>query len=158
MEWSKDLFSKYIKIIEDGKVVFFIKNHPWSSFASVELDGEKYGFYKNGFFTNKVSISHIPSGISVGSIEHRVLDGLVRVKYKDENYNWKKKSFFSNMFYLRKGGENLITYAPKFSDGEIYTEVEDKLLVATGMYIFLNHTISTAVIIIIMIIIMSANS
>jgi len=158
MQWSKDLFSKYIKIKSDGEVISFIKNHPWSSFASVEFDGEKYGFYKKGFFTNTVSIAHIPSGISVGKIENSIFDGTAKIRFKDSNYNWQKEGFFSNKFCLRKGEEKLITYSPKFADGNIYTEVDDKLLVATGIYIFLNNKASTAVIIIIMIIIMSANS
>jgi len=157
MQWTKDLFSKYITLKEDGKVVCLIKNDSWSSFASVEFDGEKYGFYKKGFFTTTISIAHIPSGISVGSIHNKYLESLVRVKFKDETYNWKKEGFLSSKFYMRKGEETIISYVPKFSDGTIVTKVEDKLLVATGMYIFLNNQASIAALIIIMSVIFLVN-
>lgn len=158
MQWSKDLFSKHIKIKSQGEVISFIKNHTWSSFASVEFDDEKYGFYKKSFFTNKVSIAHIPSGITIGSIERDLFNSTAKVKFKNENYNWKSGSFWNNKFFLRKDEETLITYEPKFSDGNIYTEIEDKLLVATGMYIFLNNKATAALLIIFMIIIFSATS
>ena len=147
LEWKKGLFSTCYSIYSHGQIIGKLSDNTFNQSANGEMNGKRYHFKTKGFIKQKTQIREAPSNKVIGEItfdswmtkaDITVLDKKVKFKY-DNLWNTRWRIFNSEGLEIKFAGS---------SNGQIYSNTDDALLLLSGLFVsnyYLQITVSILV-------------
>ncbi|MBM2817033.1 MAG: hypothetical protein HW421_3795 [Ignavibacteria bacterium] len=148
LKWKKGFFKSTCEIISGGNIVGWLKDSTWRQSSEAEINGKKYTFKTKGFFKQETQI--IDSGNQViGKISYNAWMSKAIIEYSGKTVNWKYDNIINTKWSISDSLGNIISYKGSFTKGEIEYDIQDDLLLLTGLYIedYYSQVASSAVIV-----------
>lgn len=138
LNWKKGFFKSTYEIFSSGKLVGNMKENSWKKTAIGALNGHSVSFITHGFFSQETQIIDSTKQVVVGKITYNSLRTSAEITYRGNSYQWKNENWAHSRWSLNSMDGKVIAYRGSNSKGELESEVNDELLILTGLYVA-NH-------------------
>jgi hypothetical protein len=135
LNWKNELFTGTCRIYSEDILIGYLIDKSWSQYAEGELNGEKYLFKTKGFFNRETQIYKVENDMPIGKITFNTWMRKAKVEYSGEVYSWSFINVFSTKWILQNDDGFLVCYNSSFSRGTIESDIQNSLLVLTGVFI-----------------------
>jgi len=135
-----------------------MKENTWKNSAVGELNGQPVSFITHGFFNQETQIIDSINQAIIGRITYNSLRTSAEISYKGNNYHWKNENWTHSRWSLYQHDGKKIAYHGSNTKGELETEIDDNLLVLTGLFVANYFWQSMVAIFIVMYIILIASN
>lgn len=115
-----------------------LKGQAWSRKAEGVLNETKVSFRKKGVFSNKAEITDPETGETLGQIEMSGWRNKARITLGGKTLNWRFTNIWNTRRELLEEGNSIIKYKSRTFSGEAELQIQDGLMMLTGLFIF-NH-------------------
>jgi hypothetical protein len=135
LNWKKGTFKTTYEIYTYGKVAGRLKEKSWTQSADGELNGNRYIFNSKGFFKLKTEIIDSINNTIIGKISYNSWMTKARIEYSGKVINWKYDNSWNTKWSLFDSEGAKIRYSGSSSNGKIESDMQNDMLVLTGLYI-----------------------
>jgi len=134
--WKKGLFKCDYKLFGGGKHIGGLVENPWSQSAKGKIGERNMSFKIRNAFNPRADIIDLDAKEVVGSIKFSCWWSKARVNYKGKSLQWKYRNWWSTKWSLVDADGKHVGYNKGWStNGTIVSELEDDVLLLTGLYI-----------------------
>lgn len=150
--WKKEMFSDSYQIFSEDNQVGSLREKWFSRTAMGMLNGNEYIFKTKGFVTQVTEIFDATGNTQIGKIAYNSWMTKAEITISNKLANWKTQNAWSTKWSIEDSDGNMITYAGSSSKGSIDSNMDDPILVLSGLYVSNYYwQVAVAIIIIIMI-------
>lgn len=134
LTWSKVWSSNLSNIYSDGKPIGSL-DESFSKSVKGTFNGKEYIFKTHGFFKNNADIIDSSEDKVIGSIEFGNWMTKARITVNGKTINWKYDNISSTKWSISDSNGVIMSFSGFGSKGQIDTELDDGLLVLTGLFV-----------------------
>ena len=132
----KNKFPGYTSLIfRDGKQVGYLNVNGFTKSAEGELEGQKFRFDHRGFFRQETRIVSGDRSGEMATISHNGWNFTAAIIYGDRRISWKYQNLWHTKWMMSDDGRLKIENTGSPYSGNLVSDVDDPLLVLTGIYI-----------------------
>jgi hypothetical protein len=135
LKWEKNFFSDLYCIYSNGQQVGILKDKTFSQTANGELNGKKYTFKTKGFFKQHTEIiDHIENKV-IGEITYNNWMTKATILVDNKTIYWQYDNLWNTKWSIFNSEGIKIHYSGSFTSGQIDSNIEDALLLLSGLYV-----------------------
>lgn len=138
LSWKKGIFSSTYKLFSGEQEAGYLKERTWSRKAEGVLNETKVSFRKKGVFSNKVEITDPETVETLGQIEMSTWKNKASITLGEKMLKWRFSNNWNTKWELLEDGNPIVKYKSRTFSGEGESQIEDELMMLTGLFIF-NH-------------------
>jgi hypothetical protein len=135
LHWKKGIFKSSYEIFSGDLPIGNLRPDTWSSNGQGELNGKKYTFEAKGFFNLETLISTPGSNMPIGKITYNSWKTKAIIEYGNKTFNWKYENLWNTKWSISDSDGILMRFSGSLTKGVIELEVQDELLILSGLYI-----------------------
>ena len=135
LRWKKGLFSSSYDIYLNDKQIGKLKNNTFSQTADGELNGKKYTFKTEGFFNQHTEIIDNLENKVIGKITYNNWMTKATIIVNTKIINWKYDNLWNTEWSIFNYEGINIKYSGSSTNGQIYSNVDDELLLLSGLFV-----------------------
>lgn len=132
--WKKELFSDTYKVYSNNKQIGELKNRTFSQTSVGEINGKRYTFKTKGFFKQHTQIFDNSDNSLIGDIAYGNWMTKAFLSIKERKLLWKYNNAWNTKWSICESDRTLINYNGS-SKGHIESDINDDLLLLTGLYV-----------------------
>ena len=156
--WKKGMFSSTYKLFSGEQEAGYLKERTWSRKADGVLNGTKVTFRKKGVFSSKAEIIDPETEETLGQIEMSTWRNKASITLGEKTLKWRFSNNWNTKWELLENGNPIVKYKSRTFSGEAESQIQNELMLLTGLFIFNHFTqIMLTVVIITTLIIASGN-
>ncbi len=148
LTWKKGLFSNLYSIYSEDELIGKLMDEIFSQTAKGELNGEKYLFKTKGFLKQYTEIINSTDNKVIGKINYNNWMTKATISINDKTIYWKYNNIWNTKWTLFDNEKINIKYTGSSTKGHIETNINDNLLLLTGLFVTNYYWQMTIVIII----------
>jgi len=158
LSWKKGMFSSTYKLFSGEQEAGYLKERTWSRKADGVLNGTKVTFRKKGVFSSKAEIIDPETEETLGQIEMSTWRNKASIILGEKTLKWRFSNNWNTKWELLENGNPIVKYKSRTFSGEAESQIQNELMLLTGLFIFNHFTqIMLTVVIITTLIIASGN-
>lgn len=138
LNWKKGLFASTYQLFVGEQEAGYLKERTWSRKATGMLNDTKVVFQKKGIFSSKAEIKDPETEEVLGQIEMSTWRNKASITLGNRTLNWKFSNNWNTKWELLEDENPIIKYKSRTFSGKAESQVEDELMILTGLFIF-NH-------------------
>lgn len=133
--WKKHLFSNSYNIYSNGQQIGILKDKTFSQTANGQLNGKAYTFKSNGFFKQRTVIINSLENRVIGVITYNnwMTKALISVNYKTTH--WQYDNLWNTKWSIFSSEGGIIKYSGSSTSGQINSNIDDELLLLSGLFV-----------------------
>lgn len=135
LTWKKGVFSNLYKIYSNGKQIGNLKDKSFSQSSIGVLDNKEYLFQTKGFFKQKTKIIDTTENKTVGEINYNNWMTKVTITINDKTINWKYDNLWNTKWSISNSEGINIKYSGSSTGGQIETNIDDAVLLLSGLFV-----------------------
>lgn len=135
LNWKKGFLKSTYMIFSAGKLVGSMKENMWKNSAVGELNGQSVSFITHGFIKQETQIIDSANRAIIGKITYNSLRTSAEISYKGNSYHWKNENWTHSKWSLYSFDGKQIAYKGSNNKGVLDSNIEDELLILTGLFI-----------------------
>jgi hypothetical protein len=135
LTWKKGVFSYTYYIYSEGNLIGKLKNNCFSQSAEGELKGMKYTFKTSGFFKQHTQIMDNQINNIVGEIKYNNWMTKATLSIQNKKTYWKYENMWNTRWSIFSPEGIKINYSGCSTSGKIESNVEDELLLLSGLFV-----------------------
>ncbi len=135
LNWKKGLLSDTYRIYSNYQQIGELRNSMFSQTAIGEINGKEYTFKTKGFFTQYTEIYDNAENSVIGEITYGSWMNKAFISIRNKDINWKYDNMWNTKWSLKDSKGTQINYAGSSTGGKIDSNVDDDLLLLTGLYV-----------------------
>jgi len=135
LSWKKNFFSGLYTIYSNSQQIGELKDVPFTQTATGELNGKKYIFKAIGFFKQRTDIIDVAENKVIGVITYNDWMTKASISVNNETINWKYDNWLSTKWSIFSSKGIKIQYSGSSTTGQIDSNVDDPLLLLSGLYV-----------------------
>ncbi len=135
LNWTKGILKETYEIYSNGVLVGTLKENVWKQIAYGELNGEKAIFKTTGFFHQETQIIDPDSNLNIGKITYNSWMTKATIEYSGKVANWKYDNAWNTRWSISDSEGVQIHYQGSSSKGTIELQIQDELLVLSGLFV-----------------------
>lgn len=129
------IFSGIYNINSDGRHIGYLKDKSFSQIATGEINGKQYIFRTKGFINQNTEIINCAENIVVGDINYNTWKTSATISINNKITHWKCDNIWNTKWSMFNSDGLFIKFSGSSSKGQIESEVNDELLVLTGLFV-----------------------
>ncbi len=133
--WTKKFFSNLYNIYSNGAILGNLKDKSFSQTAQGEVNGKEYIFKTKGFLKQHTQIIDSSENRIIGEITYNSWMTKATIAINDKILNWKYDNAWNTKWSLFDTAGTLMNFSGSSSKGHINSNVEDELLILTGLFV-----------------------
>jgi hypothetical protein len=133
--WKKNFFSNLYTIYSNGQQIGKLKEKTFSQTANGELNGKEYTFTTKGFFKQHTSIIDCSTNEVIGEIIYNNWMTKATIIVDNKKVNWKYDNLWNTKWSIYNSEGVHIKYAGSSTSGQIDSNVDDALLLLSGLFV-----------------------
>jgi hypothetical protein len=122
-------------ILSDGEVVGEIKTKIFSRTYPCNFKGKEYSFVNRGFFKLRTQVTDMSSGNIVGTITFGNWKSKAQISANNKLFDFKFDNFLHTRWSISEEGGTIIQYKGSWRKGVIESELENYILILSGIFI-----------------------
>ncbi len=135
LSWKKGVFSNLYKIYSNGEQIGNLRDKSFSQSGIGVLDNKEYLFQTKGFFKQKTQIIDTADNKIVGEINYNKWMTKATITIDDKTINWKYVNLWATKWIIFNSEGINIKYSGSSSGGQIDSNVDDSLLLLSGLFV-----------------------
>ena len=135
LKWEKGIFKSIYEIYSENSLVGYLNEKSWTQSSHGELYGEKFHFKTKGFFNQETDVFNDENKTPIGKISYNSWMTKAKIECAGKVYYWKYDNSWSTKWSLNNAEGSLISYSCSTTKGGITYDLQNNLLVLTGLYI-----------------------
>jgi hypothetical protein len=135
LHWKKGIFKSAFEIFSGEINVGRIKDDSWRQSGFGELNGKKYLFKTKGFFNKETEIIDSRNNVTIGKITYNSWKTKANIEYDKGTIDWKYDNGWNTKWSVSDNRGTILKYHGSLTKGEIEINVQDELLILSGLYI-----------------------
>jgi len=135
LTWKKNWWSSHFKIFADEEQVGMFISETFAITSVGELNLNRYRFDTKGFFKPKTTIVDRNDQSIIGEISYNGWSTKAIVSMGEVKFIWKHQNFWPMKYRLYRSRSPIIHYSSSAKGGQIQSEVDDDLLLLSGLHI-----------------------
>lgn len=152
LRWKKGLFSDTFRIYSNDQQIGKLKNKTFSQSSVGEINGKEYTFKTKGVFKQHTEILDNSDNSVIGEITYNNWMTKAFLSIQNKKINWKYDNIWNTKWSIYDSDGIQIKYAGSSTSGQIDSNVDNDLLLLTGLYVTNYYWQMTIVILIVVII------
>lgn|SRR5690554_730584 len=148
LSWKKKVFSNLYRIYSNGKQIGQLKDKTFSQTAYGQLNSKEYTFKTKGFFKPNTEIIDNSERKVIGEITYNYWMTKAEISVNNKTYNWRYDNLWNTEWSVSGLEDTNIQYAGSSTSGQINSNIDDQLLLLSGLFV-INYYWQTMVAIII---------
>jgi hypothetical protein len=138
ISWKKGLFSTAYQLFYGNQKAGYLKERTWSRKADGVLMETQVSFRKKGVFSSEAEIFDAETKKKLGEIEMSFWGNKTSITLDDKVFNWRFSNSWNSKWELLEGAHPIIKYKSGLLSGKAESQIEDELMLLTGLFIY-NH-------------------
>ena len=134
LNWKKNILSAQYDITSDDKPIGSLFNNTFSQSGVGTLNGKKYTFKTVGFL-NQYSLIYNQQNEQIGSIEYNTWMTKAKLTFANNEFYWRYNNWMYSKWSISNSDGVLIKYFSSTKKGTIESNVEDEILLLSGLFI-----------------------
>jgi len=135
LNWTKGLFKCSYKILSGDVQIGELKESEFSQSAFGELHGKKFRFKTKGFLTQKTDIIDLENNELIGKITYNCWYPKAKIEYGSNLLYWKFSNLWETKWRIFNDEGVRFDFHGWSMKGEVEMDIEDDLMVLTGLFI-----------------------
>ena len=135
IRWKKELFSNLYSIYSNGQQIGKLKDKTFFQTANGELNGKKYTFKTKGFFKQHTEIIDNLENKVIGEITYNNWMTKATISVANKTINWKYDNLWNTKWSIFNSEGIKIQYSGSSTSGQIDSNIDDALLLLSGLYV-----------------------
>lgn len=135
LTWTKGVFNSLYKIYSSGNLIGDIKEKPLTQSAKASLNGREYLFRTHGFFNQITEIIDNTDNQVIGQVEYNTWRNKATITINGKTINWKYDNLWNTRWSLSDPTGTIMKFNSSVTQGYIDTNLDDELLVLTGLFV-----------------------
>ena len=135
LTWKKGVFSNVYKIYLNGKQIGNLKDKSFSQSGIGVLNNKEFLFQTKGFLKQKSKIFDTAENKMVGEINYNNWMTKATITINDKTFNWKYDNIWNTKWSIFNSEGINIKYAGSTTNGLIDSNIDDSLLLLTGLFV-----------------------
>lgn len=135
LTWRKGVFSNFYKIYSNGEQIGNLKDKSFSQSCIGVLDNKKFLFQTKGFLKQKTQIIDIVENKMVGEINYNNWMTKATITINNKTTNWKYHNLWNTKWSIFNSEGINIKYSGSSTGGQIDSNIEDPLLLLSGLFV-----------------------
>lgn len=132
----------------NGTLIGNLKDKSFSQTAKGEVSGKEYIFKTKGFLKQHTEIIDGSENRIIGEITYNSWMTKATIAINDKILNWKYDNAWNTKWSLFDSAGTLLNFSGSSSKGQINSNVEDELLILTGLFVTNYYWQTTTVVLI----------
>jgi hypothetical protein len=133
--WKKGLFSNLYNIYSKGELIGNLKEKTFSQSGVGVLFNKEYLFQTKGFLNKRTEIIDKNENKVIGEIDYNNWMTKATITVNNKTISWKYDNFLNTKWSLIDTEGLNIKFSGSSTKGHIYSNVEDSLLILSGLFI-----------------------
>jgi len=133
--WKKDFFSALYRIYSNGHEIGKLKEKTFTQTAIGELNGKEYTFRQKGFLKPQTEIINNNDHRVIGEITFSNWMTKASLSIDNKVISWKYDNIWNTKWSLFDSEGIKIQYAGSSTSGQIDSNIDDGLLLLSGLYV-----------------------
>lgn len=146
--WTKGFFSNLYNIYSNETLIGSLKDKSFSQTAEGKVNGKEYIFKTKGFLKQHTEIIDSSENRVIGEITYNNWMTKATISLNDKTINWKYDNPWNTKWSLFDLTGTLMSFSSSSSKGQIESNVDDELLILTGLFVLNYYWQTTAVVLI----------
>ena len=135
LTWKKNLFSNLYCIYSNGQLIGNLKDKAFSQSANGELNGKEYTFKTKGLLKQHTEIIDCSENKVVGEITYNILMTKATISVDNKTINWKYDNLWNTRWSIFNSEWIDIKYSGSLTSGQIDSNIDDALLLLSGLFV-----------------------
>jgi hypothetical protein len=135
LTWKKGVFSNLYKIYSNGEQIGNLKDKSFFQSGIGVLDNKEYLFQTKGFFKQMTQIIDTAENKTVGEITYNNWMTKATITINGKTINWKYDNLWNTKWSIFNSEGIKIQYSGSSTGGQIETNLDDALLLLTGLFV-----------------------
>ena len=135
LKWKKNYFSNLYIIYSNGKQIGKLKDKTFCQTANGELNGKEYTFKTKGFFKQHTEIIDNLENKVIGVITYNNWMTKATISIDNKTINWKYDNSLNTKWSVFNSEGIKIQYSSSCISGQIDSNIDDALLLLSGLYV-----------------------
>lgn len=135
LKWKKNFFSNLYGIYSNGQQIGQLKDKPFSQTANGEFNGKEYIFKTRGFLKQHTEIIDSSENKVIGQITYNNWMTKAIISIDNKTINWKYDNLWNSKWSIFNSEGINIKYSGSSSSGQIDSNIDDALLLLTGLFV-----------------------
>lgn len=132
--WSKGVFSSTFEIFSQKGIAGQIRSRNWSRLTDAVINGKRYLFKTQGFFTVNTLIIDPEKNTLLGKISYNSWRSIARIELKGSTTVLKSESIWRSQWSVWNGNEILMRFKGSATRGTIEVGKSDELLMISSFF------------------------
>ncbi len=155
----KNKFPGYTSLIyRDGKQVGYLNVNGFTKNADGELEGQKFRFDNRGFFRQETRIMDRNRSRELATISHNGWNNSATITYGNKQISWKYQNIWHTRWQMSDDSRMKIENVGSPYSGNLVSDVNDPLLVLTGIYIANSFRLAFTAVFVVLFVVIIASS
>ncbi|MEJ2596400.1 MAG: hypothetical protein P8100_15030 [bacterium] len=155
----KNKFPGYTSLIyRDGKQVGYLNVNGFTKNAEGELEGRKFRFNNRGLFRQETLVLDGDRSSELATISHNGWLSTATITYGNKHVSWKYQNIWHTRWMMSDNGDMKIENVGSPYSGNLVSDVDDPLLVLTGIYISNSFRLAFTAVFVVLFVVIIASS
>lgn len=135
LRWKKNLFSNSYIIYSNDEQIGKLKDKTFSQTANGELENKEFIFKTKGFLKQQTEIIDSIENRVIGEITYNNWMTKATITIDNKTINWKYDNLWNTKWSLFNSEGISIKYSGSSSSGQIDSNIDDPLLLLSGLFV-----------------------
>ena len=135
LTWKKGFFSNLYSIYQNGELIGKLKDETFSQNANGALQGKEYRFKSKGFLKQHTEIIDSNEEKVIGEINYNNWMTKATITINSKVISWKYNNIWNTKWSLFETEGINIKYSGSSTKGQIDSNVDDSLLILSGLFV-----------------------
>ncbi len=132
--WRKGVFSSTYEIFSQKGIAGQIRSRNWSRLTDAVINGKRYLFRTQGFFTVNTLIIDPENNALLGKISYNSWRSIASIEFKGLTTILKSESIWRNLWSVWNANEPVMRFKGSSSSGTIEVGKSDELLMISSFF------------------------
>jgi len=135
LHWKKRAFASTCRIFSGEKNLGELSNQTFKRTAHGRIRNNHYRFRTDGIFRQETRIIDGSNDLVIGTISYNSMMSKATIQFADRTIRWKYDNAWQTRWSLSDDQGILMKFTGGFSRGTVEYEMEEDLLVLTGIFV-----------------------
>lgn len=133
--WKKGIFSDTYRVYSEDKQIGKLRNRAFSQSSVGEINGKSYTFKTKGIFKQYTEMIDNATHSVIGEIAYSNWMTKAFLSIQERKYNWNYDNVWNTKWSINDADKIVMKYKGTSGGGQVETEIQDDLLLLTGLYV-----------------------
>ena len=135
LRWKRNFFSNLLSIHSEDRQVGELREKPFAQISEGELHGKKYSFKTKGFLNQYTEIIDSIENKVIGEIHYSSWMTKATISIDSKKSSWKYDNMWNTKWSIFNSEGIDIKYSGSSTSGQVESNIDDELLLLSGLVV-----------------------